>query len=255
MIGAQNREALLLVWKQPQTRQRYLIGRLWRDSCQFHFRYDRSVPRSLDAAIEAGFRPFEAFRALDQEYVSAKLFPIFRRRALPASRSRDIQKVFDQQELSADQMAFELLRFAGGRLPTDTFEFLEAAERAEDIYRFRFPVAGWRYYGGESIADDLFVGDPVRLELDPANEWDPFAIRVIACNVHVGYVPAIYSWYLEDAVLRGIYRTAIEEIGEPEDPQRRLRVQVSVEVAGTQQSPIYRLTPSGLEQYADMLLD
>lgn len=47
--------------KQPVTRQRYLIGRLWREGGRYHFSYVTSGRRSLREAEQAGFRLLDMF--------------------------------------------------------------------------------------------------------------------------------------------------------------------------------------------------
>lgn len=116
---------LLLVWKHPITRNRYAIGRLWRDDSGFHFRYEWDMPLSAKHAHHDGFRYLGPFPADESITSSDHLFPIFARRLPPAWRKDEYAKL----ELTPDQ-SLEYLRKTGGRLSGDTLEFLEPMDDA-----------------------------------------------------------------------------------------------------------------------------
>lgn len=255
MAYAREREELLLAWKQPRTRQRFLIGRLWRDASAYRFRYELESPFSVKEALEQGFSLLSPFPEIDTQYGSSELFPIFRRRAQPALRNAQISERIAFLDKKSDRSAFEALRLTGGRLPTDTLEFLEAGRHHQGVYCVQFPIAGWRHYDGECVIDEFALGTRVTLEPEPGNEWDPSAIRVLSpSGAHVGYVPAVYSWYLEGAVSADSYSAEVCEIERIPDPQRRVRLLVTVAVHGASDQP-FRLIPSGIDDYARALLD
>lgn len=244
---------ILVVWKQPQTRERFVIGRLWHDEERFYFQYERSMPRSLVDAEEAGFRRFRVFDS-DEVVASEHLFPVFRRR-IPESWSReDLDSLVDQTDLGEDQLAFQILKLTGGRLATDTLEFLEPVATDEDqgCYEVRFPIAGWRHYAGELVISDMTVGSSIVLEVEPDNDWDVHAVRILSQGgVHIGYVPAVFSWYLADFVERGAYEAIVDDIRGIDDPQRRVRVFLRAQLdIGTQQ---YKPIPARLTEFADQL--
>ena len=248
MVLKQARSELLVVWKQPRSRQRYLIGRLSREAGTYCFRYITDHSRSLHEAREAGFQLLDAFPELDGEWRSETLFPAFLRR-LPRARHHEVLR-----KLRIDvEDPLEVLRVTGGRLPTDTLEFLEPIERRAEAaegptYTVRFPIAGWRYYSGEEAMAELSPGQRLRLELDRQNRFDPNAIRVFSpSGVLLGYVPAIYSTFLDAAVEKGQYKALVAEVGPREDPQRR----VVVHFKGAE-SPLdrVRLVPEDIDKYA-----
>lgn len=251
----QGRE-LLIAWKQPRTRERYLVGRLWLDSGVYCFRYERELPRSLDEAQAAGFRLFEAFPDKALTYSSQELFGTFSRR-VPGAWSRETRAKFVRDYcLTDDQVVFEILGLTGGRVMTDTIEFLEPASKYSDSrhVELRFPVAGWRYYDGETVISEFQVGATVRLELELGNDWDPHAIRVLSpSGVHVGYVPAIYGWYLADFVDAGEFAAHVDAVRGPDDPQRRVRLQVCVTVASDSDGSLYQAMPTRLSDFADLV--
>lgn len=51
------------------------------------------------------------------------------------------------------------------------------------------PLAGFRYYDGKRLWDELKVGDPLTLAREPDNPYDAKAIRVEWQGHKLGYVP------------------------------------------------------------------
>ncbi|MBI4207004.1 MAG: HIRAN domain-containing protein [Betaproteobacteria bacterium] len=50
-------------------------------------------------------------------------------------------------------------------------------------------LAGFRYYEGRSLWEDMRVGDPLTLVREPGNPHDPYAVRVEWRGHTLGYVP------------------------------------------------------------------
>jgi len=242
---------ILLVWKHPQTRLRFLIARVWKSADGYHFSYVRDMPRSLNQALVEGFRPLEGYPVDGplEGWVSEDL-PAFISSRLPAPRRREKEYAALGVSKGDD---LEFLRVTGGRVPTDSFEFLQPIDAcgdqvAQDI-SLRFPVAGWRYYAGESILAELTPGTPLQLKLAPHNEHDPNAIEIWSNSGHkLGFVPAIYAWYVDDAVSRGMAEAMVATVGPEGDPQNRL----IVELRGTLCGPV-RVVPERLQEYADLV--
>lgn len=223
MVEGRYDNELLLVWKHPDTRLRYTIGRLWQTQSGYHFCYECQAMHSLEDATRDGFRLLDSFPNPEEEFHSEELFATFERR-LPPSWDVDLRDLGND---SGDPM--EYLRVTGGRVSTDTLEFLEPVQIGEEAraYTIRFPVAGWQYYDGESVITRLQEGMPLYLELETDNAFDPNAIRVLASfGAMLGYVPAIYAWYIDESVANQTYDAAIEEIGAADNPRRRLVMRV-----------------------------
>lgn len=255
MSAELERRTLILAWKQPVTRLRYLIGYLQQDSDGYHFSYETETPRSVLDAEREGFRLLDEFPDLRRVYHSTELFPTFRRRARPLLRWRQLRQALAAAVHGGSASEFDALQFTGGRMPTDTFEFLEPMYRsAEDSIEVQFPVAGWRYYGGNEVIGELPPGTPLRLQPEPDNEHDPSAIRILSpSDIHLGYVPTIYSWYLEDLVRQQAYDAQVVAVGSEDDPQSRLIVRVQLQPESEEGWPSYRHVPSGVRSYEEAL--
>ncbi len=53
------------------------------------------------------------------------------------------------------------------------------------------PLAGFQYYDGSPVWPALAVGDPLTLEREPANPFDPRAVAVYWQARKLGYLPRV----------------------------------------------------------------
>lgn len=182
---------LLLIWKDPETRRNYTVGKLTRGDC-FTFQYYGEA----ENAEEAGWKLLGAFPTY-QEYRSNTMFPVFSSR-LPDKKRRDIQNILEKYGLM-EYDEFELLRRSGARLPIDTYEFIDPIlPDGKEIER-EFYITGIQYHSACQGSDcgalpGVKVGDMLLLEEEPENAYDPMAIRVLTQEKEVlGYVPRYYN--------------------------------------------------------------
>lgn len=182
---------LLLIWKDPETRRNYTVGKLTRGDC-FTFQYYGEA----ENAEEAGWKLLGAFPTY-QEYRSNTMFPVFSSR-LPDKKRRDIQNILEKYGLM-EYDEFELLRRSGARLPIDTYEFIDPIPPDDTEVEREFYITGIRYHSACQGSDcgalpGVKVGDILLLEEEPENAYDPMAIRVLTQEKEVlGYVPRYYN--------------------------------------------------------------
>lgn len=182
---------LLLIWKDPETRRNYTVGKLTRGDC-FTFQYYGEA----ENAEEAGWKLLGAFPTY-QEYRSNTMFPVFSSR-LPDKKRRDIQNILEKYGLM-EYDEFELLRRSGARLPIDTYEFIDPISPDDKEVEREFYITGIRYHSACQGSDcgalpGVKVGDILLLEEEPENAYDPMAIRVLTQEKEVlGYVPRYYN--------------------------------------------------------------
>ena len=182
---------LLLIWKDPETRRNYTVGKLTRGDC-FTFQYYGEA----ENAEEAGWKLLGAFPTY-QEYRSNIMFPVFSSR-LPDKKRRDIQNILEKYGLM-EYDEFELLRRSGARLPIDTYEFIDPIPPDDTEVEREFYITGIRYHSACQGSDcgalpGVKVGDILLLEEEPENAYDPMAIRVLTQEKEVlGYVPRYYN--------------------------------------------------------------
>ena len=182
---------LLLIWKDPETRRNYTVGKLTRGDF-FTFQYYGEA----ENAEEAGWKLLGAFPTY-QEYRSNTMFPVFSSR-LPDKKRRDIQNILEKYGLM-EYDEFELLRRSGARLPIDTYEFIDPISPDDKEVTREFYITGIRYHSACQGSDcgalpGVKVGDMLLLEEEPENAYDPMAIRVLTQeNEILGYVPRYYN--------------------------------------------------------------
>ena len=110
---------IYLIWKDYKTRQRYIIGELSKNG-KYEFKYR---VKEMDNAIKNGFEPLVAFPNINEIYKSYDIFAAFSSR-LPDKRRKDMKEILAKYKLEKYD-AFELLKKSGGKLPTDSLEFVE----------------------------------------------------------------------------------------------------------------------------------
>jgi len=187
------RDYLELVWKDPKSKRRYVVGELSRNG-QFEFSYANEV----HAAIDAGFELLIAFPDIDKTYKNENLFPVFASR-LPDPKRKGIEAILKKYGVS-EYDAYKLLKSSGARLPIDNLEFIDPIFdlESEKVVR-NFYVAGTGFCLGcegssckESI--EVQLNEELRLEPEPKNRHDQHAIR-ITNNVGalLGYLPRYYA--------------------------------------------------------------
>lgn len=211
---------LLLVWKDPVTRNRIVIGRLWKNDKKFYFEYIRKGEDergSIDFAVKMGYKPIKMFDVFDKTYSSVKLFAPFINRL--DGRDRDNQP-------------FQALKRTGGKLNTDTLEFMRPIEVIEKKRNVTFNVAGWRYYEGDKVINKLSAGDRLQLEIEEDNMYDMHAVEVWTGDKShkLGYVPAVYSRYIDKVVKNGEYETIIKEVNPEADPHDIIEIEFIGEI-------------------------
>lgn len=108
---------LYLIWHNPLTKRKYIVGKLSKDK-GYSFEYCGEYVE----AQQAGWNYIKSFPE-HKVYNSDTLFTAFSSR-LPDRKRKDILSVLKKYGLS-EYDGFELLKKSGGRLPIDSYEFIE----------------------------------------------------------------------------------------------------------------------------------
>lgn len=200
------KKEMWLIWKQPKTRRRYKIAVLNYDGNNYTFKY---VNPELDDAISNGFEYYPGFEDTDKTYTSKELFANIETR-LPNSKRADYLEILNLHNLEKESSKLEILKATKGRLITDNYEFVPAF----DSSKVEFDVAGTRYCSNiQEIKDIISINDRLTLELEPENEHDGYAIKVLlkkdGKNHHLGYVPRYYSKELTELLKKKIDYSAM----------------------------------------------
>ena len=189
-----DRDYLLLIWKEPKTKRRFTVGELSKKG-QFEFSYGYEYQK----ALREGFEPLIAFPDSEKIYRHDELFPVFASR-LPDPRRKGIDEILKKYGLQKYD-TYELLKRSGAKLPIDNLEFVDPIFNNEESRIVRsFFVAGTGFLlgcSGEKCEDSaaVSINDELRLEPEPENEHDPFVIKIVnnATNSALGYLPRYYA--------------------------------------------------------------
>lgn len=200
MSRANDRDYLYLVWKYYKTRQRYIVGELSKNG-KYEFRYRIN---DVNRAIENGFEPLIAFPNIREVYESYDIFPAFSSR-LPDKRRKDVKEILAKYKLEKYD-AFELLKKSGGKLPTDSLEFIDPIFLEETNIEREFYIAGIRYYDycdkeNKYAKFNLDINENLVLEKDSNNDHDKYAVKVKTKDDKViGYIPMFFSKEISKAM-------------------------------------------------------
>ena len=210
------------------------MGTLTHDEHGYRFVYERSGSRALTDAVEDGYQLHFAFPDVQKTYYARSLFAAFSRRLPHAGRS-DFPDILRRIGLSKDHTQMDLLRATGGRLATDTYEFVAPIILHDGRLDIDFIVAGWRYYEGETARAQLRSNAPLLVEQEPSNPFDRYAVLVLSnASAKLGYVPAYYSWAVAELLRsRNDVHVSVMQFDPASDPDNPLRVSLSSVVEHT----------------------
>lgn len=91
------------------------------------------------------------------------------------------------------------------------------------------PLAGFQYYGGKILWDEMREGDRLALMREPDNKHDPFAVRVEWRGAKLGYLPRSDNREVAEEIDRGTPISGrIGRLTTDRNPWKRVRVDVFV---------------------------
>ncbi|EYE87162.1 hiran domain family [Fervidicella metallireducens AeB] len=227
MSKRNERDYIYLIWKDPKSGRRYIIGELSKNGY-----YEFSYGHEIDEAMKAGFELLISFDEIDKVYRSDKMFPTFASR-LPDKKRRGIEKILSKYGLQ-EYDEYKLLKRSGARLPIDNLEFIDPILDEKEFKRI-FYIAGTRHYLGceGNDCEKLFglkKGDEIKLELDLYNEYDPNAIKILDMKNNIlGYVPRYYSESMTKLLKEGVkYKCKVYEINKNNNCDECIKVELEV---------------------------
>ncbi|MEG0073440.1 MAG: HIRAN domain-containing protein [Clostridia bacterium] len=191
------KKELWLIWKEPTSRKRHVVGTLIKHNTNYTFKYNLN---EVEEAKKNGFDYFPGFNDVKKIYQGEKLFTNIIAR-LPNVNREDYVAILESYNLTKENDAIEILEKTKGRLLTDTFEFVPVFNETN----IEFEIAATRYSQDiKKCINLLKVGDNVILELEKNNQYDKNAVIIFIDknnNKHkLGYVPNYYAEYIATAL-------------------------------------------------------
>lgn len=218
---------LYVIWKDPRSRRNYIIGKLTRGE-KYTFEYCENYQEAQDA----GWELLNAFPEV-KIYESDTLFAAFAGR-LPDPKRRGIETILQKYGLT-EYDGYELLRISTGRLPFDTYEFIDPIFPEEETVERDFYLMGIRHYLGCkgancSAKDELSIGEELFLVMEPNNELDSYAVKVETKEHKMyGYIPRYYSESVTTRLKNGMsYLCKVIEIDDSANCENCVKVRLKI---------------------------
>jgi len=90
-------------------------------------------------------------------------------------------------------------------------------------------VAGFRYYSGEDVWEQLAPGRTLDLKREPGNKFDYDAVEIYHEKEKLGYIPRSDSMIIAQLMDKGVdIKATISEVVENDSPNQRIGVAVEM---------------------------
>jgi len=92
-----------------------------------------------------------------------------------------------------------------------------------------FHIAGFNYYYGSDVFENLKIGTSLSLKAEPENRYDPEAVAIYYRDVKIGFVPASKNEMIRKFLNLGytdLFEVKINQISPDSHPERQVRVVV-----------------------------
>lgn len=198
------KKELWLVWKEPKTRRRYVVGVLTKHDNNYNFRYKYTKNELKDI----NFDFFPGFDNVESIYNNNNMFDAILSR-LPNKNRPDYLNILKEYGLNENSSEMEILEKTKGRLWTDTYEFVPAFDESN----VEFEIAGIRHCPGfKKCKDKLKIGDELELKHEK-NDYDRNAVMLLYENYKIGYVPRYYSEQIDKMIINNVkYKAYITKL-------------------------------------------
>ena len=193
---------IYLSWQQYEHQRRYIVAELIEISIgQYCFRYFPG--EDLEDAKKLGFQGHPAFPDFKKKY-EQNVIDSFAMR-LPARTRDDFKDLLEYWEIEDTSISdFGLLSITGGRLLTDTFEFIDPhVNKRPD--KFLTELAGFVHYAEDNHLRNIPVDSKLQLEREIDNQQDSYAIKVLYKGKHIGYIKKLHAKTIAEALDEGQY--------------------------------------------------
>lgn len=202
-------ERLFVMWREPESKARHVIGRLTASRGRFRFWYTIEHPAALAAA---GFHPLIEFpdteRGWQDPHESLLLFPTFAQR-VPGSSRPDFGVLMEEWGVMDREDPMEVLARSGGILATDPLELAEFREISDSLERpLEFRLAATAHF--QPLEAEIQPGAGLQLRPHAENPMDPHAVYVVSGEEPIGYIPRQYSQLVATRLAEGAkFRTSV----------------------------------------------
>ena len=94
----------------------------------------------------------------------------------------------------------------------------------------RFKIAGFTYYDGIEVFNELLSGQKLSLKPEPENRHDPNAVAIFFKDKHIGYVPRAHNELIFRFFALGydIFECYVSNVNPEEHPENQINVLVRI---------------------------
>ncbi len=176
-----------LIWRPGKGSRRISIGTIKKNETDgVRFQYNNF---GVEQAKKQGFEHYEGFPDTKKVYTE-NVLQIFGQRLIKSERT-DSKDFYDfwNIDVSKTKHKFYMLAFTQGLLPTDNFEFLADFNPVKNL---SFITEITNLTESQISSEKVIVGDILRYELEPENQYDKSAVKVFKDNLYLGHIKFIH---------------------------------------------------------------
>lgn len=178
-----------LIWRPGKGSRRISVGTIKKSASEgIRFQYNQD---GVEEAKKLGFVHYEGFPDTSKDKIyTENVIEIFGQRLMRSERP-DLQDFYDfwNIDLSKKEDKYYMLAFTQGLLPTDNFEFLAHFNPVENL---SFVTEITNLLESQIPSDKVVVGDVLRYELEPNNQYDNKAVKVFKEDLYLGRIKLIH---------------------------------------------------------------
>ena len=107
---------------------------------------------------------------------------------------------------------------------------VSAQQELRSRHFLSFCIAGFTYWYGVDVCQQLKVGDRLGLLPEPYNPYDPSAVAIYYMDKKIGYVPRYLNAELSQLLYFGhdIFEAIISQINFEKHPEQQVRVVIRI---------------------------
>jgi hypothetical protein len=101
----------------------------------------------------------------------------------------------------------------------------------ESQFYSTFYIAGFTYWNGLEVFDQLKIGSELQLEVEPANGHDPNAVKILFDKTLLGYIPRDSNKEISKFLQLGytdLFNVRINRITPETHPEKQISVVVKI---------------------------
>ena len=176
-----------LIWRPGKGSRRISVGTIKKNETDgIRFNYNKL---GLEQARKLGFEHYEGFPDTGKLYID-NVLQIFGQRLIKSERT-DSKEFYDfwNIDISKVKHKFYMLAYTQGLLQTDNFEFLADFNPVKNL---SFVTEITNLNELQISSDEVKVGDFLKYELEPENQYDKNAVKVFKNSLYLGHIKLIH---------------------------------------------------------------